>query len=269
MQDLQVYSDQDYVDILRQVLEQRKIKNDQYSLRAMARDMGLAASRLSTILNRKSHLSLRSAQLICERLNWGELETSYFLSLVKARVMKVPEARWDALKQARAIRLKKAYQTFNTELLERLNWQHFVVRFLITADPLTLSLADIADKVGITTVELQEIIAQLCQLGLLVESTTGYLSCELRLAFDNDYPSQPVQVFHRSMLKKATLSLSEDQYDRRFFRSGIFTLNQRQYQQLQSMIIDFVSAYTDLDEGREDPHDDVYAMAVQLFPLTR
>jgi len=269
MQDLQVYLDQDYIDILGQVLQQRKTKNDQYSLRALARDIGLAPSRLSTILNRKSHLSLKSAQMICERLEWGELESLYFLSLVKARVSQTSEARWEALKRVRAIRLQKAYERFNTKLLEKINWRHFVVRFLITTDPLTSSLEEIAHRVGISTKELQEMIDLLCQLGLLKESQNGFLSCEARLAFDNDHPSQSAQVFHRSMLKKALLSLREDKYDRRFFRSCIFTLNQRQYHQLQIMIIDFVSTCTDLDEGSEGPHDDVYALAVQLFPLTK
>ncbi|MFW7377249.1 MAG: TIGR02147 family protein [Oligoflexus sp.] len=269
MRDLQLFSGQDYVDILKQVLEQKKTKNDRYSLRAMARDLGLAPSRLSNVLNRKSHLSPRSATVICERLNWDRLESEYFVSLVKARTVKTPDQRWEALKQVRAIRLKKAYQIINVELLKKMNWKHFAVRFLVTTEINHHQNPEIiAQKIGVDPEELKQIITDLCQLGLLYENHDGRLMCEDRLRIGDDSPSRSVQTFHRSMLEKAMTSLSEEDLERRFFRSSIFTLNREQYRLLQTMIVDFVSACSDLDESQDVPHDDVYALSVQLFPLT-
>lgn len=269
MKNLQIYLDQDYVDILRQVLEERKEKNDQYSLRAFARDIGLSPSRLSLIFNRKGHLSVRSAYHVSGRMNWDKLETTYFVSLVKARVNRSVEARWEAIRLARAIRLRKAYQNFNATLLKELGWKHFVVRFLLTSpDNSKVSFQEIADRVGIRLGELETCVRQLLQAGLMEQDEDGKFHCRDLIAVDEEKPSRPVQIFHKSILEKAITSLSEDDFKRRFFRSCIFTLNQAQYQQLQDMIVDFVSSCTDLDEMQDDPHDDIYAMGVQLIPLT-
>lgn len=269
MQDWNVYSGQDYVDVLRQILASRKAKNTSYSLRAFARDLGIVPGRMSVVLNRKGDLSLRSAKQISQRMQFDNIETSYFLALVKAKIQRCPEARWEALKAARAIRLREAYRHLNSQTLACLNWRHFVARFLLTMKPLAPSRELVARQLAVSAQEMSVIINQLKQLQLLNEDPGGQFNCDDCIDFDFGEKSIVIQGLHQSLLEQALHCLKHEDFEQRFFRSCIFTLNRSQYKELQSMIVEFMSACTDLNETEDEPHDMVYALALQLVPLAK
>jgi plasmid maintenance system antidote protein VapI len=74
-----------YQHFLLSEFESRKIRNSSCFLRAYARDLGLAAPKLSEILRGKCGLSEKSAQLITKKLNLSNEETQLFINLVNAK----------------------------------------------------------------------------------------------------------------------------------------------------------------------------------------
>src|SRR4051794_24183987 len=75
----------DYRKFLRLELKSRKQHNLAYSQRAFARDLGIAAHRLSEILQGKQGLSAASGAKIADRLGLSSDEKSYFLDLIRLR----------------------------------------------------------------------------------------------------------------------------------------------------------------------------------------
>ena len=74
----------DYRLILKQEHHGRVSFNRRYSLRAFARDLGLAPSRLCEIFHYKQGLSRDAAGRIADRLGYDGDRKSYFLDLVTA-----------------------------------------------------------------------------------------------------------------------------------------------------------------------------------------
>jgi len=73
-----------YIDFLKHQLELRLAKNQSYSLRAFARDLGLSASRLSEVLKKKKGLSINAAFLLTEKLGLTSKEKELFFLSVEA-----------------------------------------------------------------------------------------------------------------------------------------------------------------------------------------
>lgn len=83
----------DYREILREQLNRRIKQNRYYSLRAFARDLQLAPSRISEVLNRKQGLSAKAAQKIANRLRLAESDSAYFIDLVVSEHARSPRDR--------------------------------------------------------------------------------------------------------------------------------------------------------------------------------
>src|SRR5690606_35734224 len=74
----------DYKYILKEELASRCRQNPRYSLRAFARDLKLAPSRLSEILSGKQGLSRAAAEKVAKALGYGPGETERFCDLVES-----------------------------------------------------------------------------------------------------------------------------------------------------------------------------------------
>src|SRR5438128_1427996 len=74
----------DYKTILKEELAARCRQNPRYSLRAFARDLKIAPSRLSEILNGKQGLSRPAADKIARALGYGASEIERFCDLVES-----------------------------------------------------------------------------------------------------------------------------------------------------------------------------------------
>jgi uncharacterized protein (TIGR02147 family) len=218
------------------------------------------------VLNHKGHLSVRKAEEICHRLELNRIQTRYFVALVRSKTDKNPSRRQAAWRQARAIRLQQIYATADAKILQRLTWQHFVIRFLVTQPTTRANLEQISQKLNLPNSAVQQLVEDLKSSGLLEETADGY-HCTGLLAIEGDAASSVIQSFHRSLLTQASQSLNTVAAEERFFRSSIFTLNREQFYNLQQLIVDFVSSCSDLDESPQAPHDTIYGLGVQLFPL--
>lgn len=92
----------DYRDILKSELQRRTEANPLYSLRAFARDLKIAPSRLSEVLNERRGLSEEAAARVARRLGLTGLARDGFVASVEAQ-----HARSAARKTLAAGRLKQ------------------------------------------------------------------------------------------------------------------------------------------------------------------
>ena len=115
----------DYREILKNVMNERKAFNPNYSLRAFSRDLGVSPSRLSQVLKGSYGFSPKAAKEIVLKLNFNEEESRYFCDLVAASHAKNDKNRAASQKRIEEIR--------NTSLkYTQLNFEYFKV---ISEDP--------------------------------------------------------------------------------------------------------------------------------------
>ena len=147
-----IYAHQDYRTFLRDLLAERQGRNKSYSLRAMARDLGLQPSHLSDLLKGLKGLSLSSTVRLarCLGLNAGEAE--YFHILVQLGDPALdPDSRDVLLQKARTLSSQKATITdLSVDLFKAISdWYHLAILELPGADFNPAPKA-IAVRLGIT-----------------------------------------------------------------------------------------------------------------------
>lgn len=78
-----VQGSQEYRRIVKEELERRRSHNPSYSLRAFARDLELAPSRVSRVINGKEGFSRKSAEKTARLMGLGPEQIQNFCQLVE------------------------------------------------------------------------------------------------------------------------------------------------------------------------------------------
>src|ERR1700722_16239231 len=94
----------DYRQYLKAELADRIKKNPAFSLRAMARQLGIQGSQLCEVVNGKANFSPVGALKVAQRLQLKGAEVDYFCSLVQLASADDPAAREMAINRLNALR---------------------------------------------------------------------------------------------------------------------------------------------------------------------
>src|SRR6056297_15041 len=93
-----------YREILREAFLEKAKRNSSFSMRAMAKHLGIAPSSLSEIFSGKKNLSRPRAIEFAERLNFSPSKSELFCDLVEYETCKNPQ-----LKNQLLVRLNKRH----------------------------------------------------------------------------------------------------------------------------------------------------------------
>lgn len=69
------------IELIKKILDEKKLKNSSYSLRALSRDIKISQTQLSHLLMGKRRLSPHHALKIGEYLNYNDQEMLEFIKL--------------------------------------------------------------------------------------------------------------------------------------------------------------------------------------------
>ena len=131
----------------------RTVRNPGYSLRAFARDIGLAAPKLSQILSGTCGLSKTSALKVAKKLKLNEAETEYFVALVEVEHNRSKRGKIQA--QQRLATIESS--SINELDLERFriiaDWYHFSLLELTEVQGFQSDIPWIAKRLGISQQE--------------------------------------------------------------------------------------------------------------------
>ncbi|MES2856446.1 MAG: TIGR02147 family protein, partial [Bdellovibrionota bacterium] len=121
-------SARDVIEVLATEIEERRLRNASYSMRAFARDLGVSSSRLSDIMNRKRPLTDAAAKRLAEGLGYNAKETEMLVLFAQASDNRQESVRNEALVRRQA--LIRSFQQVNlsTEAFEAIaDWHHFAI----------------------------------------------------------------------------------------------------------------------------------------------
>jgi uncharacterized protein (TIGR02147 family) len=262
----------DYRDLLKRELSRRKRRNSTYSLRAFARDLDLAAPRLSLILNRKQGLSRDLAMLVAQRLNWTLQEQVFFCDLVSASDARAKKERDFAAKRVRDSQAQMHSLAFIEDSLFSLisDWQHMGLLELALTKDFKFNNAWIASRLGIDEANAKATVQRLIETGLAEISKNGKFRPTNRATTTADgIPSAAIREFHLQILDKASKAVHQ-KIEERQFSSLVVAADQELLPEIFAKIADFRKELnqwiTNHPENKKP--DEVFCLGTQFFKLT-
>lgn len=260
--------DVSYRDLLKKELNDRCLKNSEYSLRAFARDMEIEVGQLSRVFNGKKNISLSKAQAVCEKLYSNSIQKKYFLALLKFEIARSPKAKQDALEEIRryapcesSLKLSLEYR----EVIEK--WYHIPILDLSNIRRIRITPMNVARYLGISHAQAEDALWRLKELGLLIEDETGRLvKAKKHLETPSGIPSTAIRSFHRSMIQKAANSLDRQRVEDRFIVGKTMAIKKEELPKFQNILQECMQNVGIGVEESVNP-DSLYQLNIQLFDL--
>jgi uncharacterized protein (TIGR02147 family) len=259
----------DYRDILKEELDRRCALNPRYSLRAFARDLGIAPSRISEVLNGRRGISETAGARLARRLGLEGLVRDGFVASIAAQ-----HGRGAARKAAAATRLER----LDAKVREaadaakpsyyRLAWYNGAVLQLAKLKRVKLTVATIVERLGIRDYQAEMALRYLQRTGYLRQGEGRLVLGAAGRAEDAGRPTQHLRLQLSQMLDKAreaSEALPEDHPD---FPTTTLALDAQRVDELRALIGAFqhqVRLLAAQSRGR----DRVYGLNLQLFRLDK
>jgi uncharacterized protein (TIGR02147 family) len=254
------------------ILEEKKVKNPSFSLRAWSKQLGFKnPSYLSSVLKGKRKLKLALANKIAESLQLTRESKNRFELLI-LRMNATSEGERElysrllsSLDQARR-RTRLEHDKF--QIIS--DWYHLVILEMVSLTNFRSDLKYLIGRLGpeVTAEKVEKAVRRLVRLKLLFWDSEGILR---RSPFDphagDSVPSDAIRQHHTQLLERARLALSEQPLDERDFRGSTFVLSRTKIEEARRLIRGFHEEMRNL-AGPGDG-DQVYRFSTQLFRMTR
>lgn len=250
-------------EVLKSFLQKKNKKNNLYSLRAFARDLGISPAFVTQILNGKKRINVSRAVEIAKALKLTETEKSSLVDAVfheSGIDLKVrEEVNYDAL-----VDLSKE------EFIAVANWYHFAILDLVTTENFQSDTSWIAKKLGISVADAEMGLARLLKIGLLIEKDGTIKKANRQVRFSTKVSIDAVREHHNQMMDRAKKQLErtdENSFNKRMICSITCAADPRKIEEARKRVLDFqqeLANFLSADEGCEE----VYQFNIQLFPHT-
>jgi len=259
-------SAQSYRVLLNDEFERRSRHNGQYSLRAFARDLNIAPSRLSEVLNRKKGLSRATAERIAQRLELSPLEKEYFVALVEKEHARSKLKKELARKKVES--LAPRFKTLTCVQFEKISeWYHNAILELTYLEDFTFSAKYVAKKLDISPSQAKFALKRLLDLRLIVKHKQRYRPHEDRTAVPSGKPSLAIKRYHEQVLSKAQEALYRQSVQNRDFSSMTLCFDRDKLPEAKQLILEFRRKFSSLFGNRSTQGNAIYCLNTQLFRL--
>ncbi|RYZ92248.1 MAG: TIGR02147 family protein [Proteobacteria bacterium] len=259
-----------YRQILQQRLEELTDRNPSYSLRAMARDVGLAPSLLSDVINSKRGISPERAIGVAQSLKLSKLDSEIFVLLVQLEGTTAQSVR-DQL-TARISELKQSSEPsmLSSEQFQLLtSWVNFPVLESVDLLGEDFNAANVALKLGVDEQTAAESIELLLRAGLITLAADGrFQKTNRRLQLSSIGPNYPLRHYHREMLKLASDALESQSNEEKFVGTATFSIASSDLPRANEILEDAFTRITALAKHSEGK-DSIYHLGVQMFRLSK
>lgn len=243
----------DVADFITEFLQIRRVKNPRYSMRAFARDVGIAPGRMSEILSGKKLPGKILIEKISSALNLDQAQ--------KEQLIYITGRHKNQRKDGREIH-PMTDDTF-TLLPE---WQHFAILNLMDTSTFQPKATWIAQRLNLTTESVEDSLQKLLKAGLVEKHENFYRQTHQHLVSTNEIPSAALKKYHRQMMEKSLWSLENDPVSVREITSLIVTANPQNLYKLKLLAKEFRrQACEILEEGDKT---EVYNICMQIVPAT-
>ncbi|MBS1960786.1 MAG: DUF4423 domain-containing protein [Bdellovibrionales bacterium] len=253
-----------YLRRLREEFAVRRRRNPRFSMRGFSNSLGLSAAAVSRILEQKRVPSLKTVEMLADRIQLGKSERRAF---IRSSIETLHRREIDTLCTPPEVDAIE-----NDEFSVISDWYHYAILELTFVEGFSPNPHWIARRLGIATDEASTAIRRLIRLNLLrVVTLPGgerlVKTGEKLTIRDKSKTSAFLRSFQKQILAQATESLDRTPIDERSMTSLTVAVNPERLAAARQMIQEFTRNICDLLES--GPQRRVYQMSVALFPVDR
>ncbi|MCX6126839.1 MAG: DUF4423 domain-containing protein [Proteobacteria bacterium] len=247
----------DPVKFIEQVYCQRREKNPSYSLRAYARFLQISPARLSQILSRTRPITKgQIAKIAIANALTPTQSAKLMAGLTKSSPISDKKGQYASLSE-------EVYR-----VLSDVDASALLSALALTKDDTRVQLRFLASKLGLTSVEVRQIIDSLVACKLVQIVGESYAATNANVASSSDVRSSALRRYHKKILEKAIDSIETQNLGERDLSSISLVLDPAKMELAKQKIRDFRRELTGLLETSGKPSE-VYALNIQLFKLSK
>lgn len=247
--------------ILQEEFNRRKRINDRYSLRMLARKLDLPPGRVSELLSGKRKMTQKTAEKIANRLGYD------------------PDQRkqlFDALKYSNGnFELEESIEENDFKPLDSdsfyviADWYHFAILSLMELDDFDSTEKWIADRLGISIVQVKSALQRLQRLGLIATNHDGkWVQQQENTTTTHDLESVALKMSHKQSLEQAIDAIDNISVDLRDITSMTMAIDLERLPKAKLLIKNFRRQLCAFLEGTPQKNE-VYNLNIQLIPVTK
>jgi len=257
-----------YRGYLRDLLAERMSKNPSYSLQAFAAKAGVAKGFLSEVMSGKKNLSPQTAAKIAHRLGLPAEDADYFCLLVQMERATEPSYREKLLAQLKTKTAATEVYDLSLDTFKAISdWRYFAIIGLAAVGEFEFSVKNVADKLGMSTVEVQSAIDRLVRLELLEQREDGsFRKTKDHFLVESRFQSEAVRKFHGQVLEKLIPALETQKKGERLSRTDVLLIDPKLYPRVEAILDRAAQEIVALSCESKD-NTQVSALALHLFNL--
>lgn len=258
--------------IFRAALKRKQALQTAYSLRALARDLGVSPAFVSKVMSGEKLPPRERLEKLCYLLELDVLEKEFVVKTVMldsfgTKVL----SRIDA-KPRRTVGTKGPRTTSDAPSRQVLgSWMNLAVLEGLTLRPPHCEPGALRERLGLTEAQWKQTIQTLLNAGLIEERDGRYQKKDELLYIAGGRSRAEVRAFHEMMILKARAELNEKtlqaDYERRLINGFTVAVNPDNVEQVKAKILRFMDEIT--REAAAGECKEVYQLNVQFFPLTK
>lgn len=238
----------------------RRDKNPQYSIRAFAKYLNLAAPTVSHLLAGKRKPSPRFVTNLFKRLDATPGEQKLILSSLKSKTnLSDPELKSSA----------RDYQLIALDAFKLIaDWHHYAILEMTAVKGFKSDYAWIARQIGISVPEAQQAVERMIRLDLLEEKdgalikTAGFVT-----NYDEGVTSSALKQLQRFVLQRALDSIDTVPAEDKDITSMTMAIDEKKIPEAKKLIKKF---RRDLCAFMEDgERTRVFNLGIQLYPISK
>jgi len=238
--------------ILRAKLEETKLRNPNWSMRAFAQRLGMSSGALSELMSGKRPMTLKTRRRIVERLQLSPFE--------RREVMSDDLPPQD---QKSSQYIEMDMDTFHMIS----DWWYFAILNLVKTVDFRPEIPWLVKRLGVSRTILKDAWERLFRLGYLHKNTHGnVVRRHPKLTTRDEILSLSIRKAHLEDLKLIEKSVLDTPLDEREVTSMTLAMRKRDMPRAKELIRQFQDEFCDVLEL--DQPDEVYRLSIAFIPLT-
>jgi uncharacterized protein (TIGR02147 family) len=257
--------------LLTEFFEKKKASRVTFSLRSFAAAMKVSPSFASAMLQGKKPIPLARLDQIAKILELDLLALNQLRRSLAQQVLKEHNISIDLEGPVVQKASKKYRSTPRSQFSILSSWYHVAILDLCTCAHFQKNNKWMAAQLGITPYQVEFALKRLLELGVLVETESGYkkVNSKIRLAYHESHSD--IRRFHSQMIEKAQEELrsktSIEDFQKREITGITIAANPKNVERARLKLIEALHEVAEiLSEGETT---DLYQINAQLFTLLK
>lgn len=266
-----LYRYSDYRTYLKDWFESEKAHRPALSYRWLGGKLGVDGAALVRVFRQERHLHEKHVPALCQILKLGKREAEYFGTLLLFSKARSPQEVRTHFERLMALRDVGARELEAEQYEYYRRWQNSALRVLFSFEAFDGDWEKLGRRLDppLSPRETQSCVETMCTLGLLRKKEDGtYDLTDPVISSGDSWKTFAVRDFQLQTIDLAARALLRQPRERRDISTLTLSMPADRLEELREMLREFRGRVLKWAAAQE-PHDGVWQLNLQLFPLTR